>query len=145
MKKVKLKIENKGIASLPAIVLLAGVIVELGIAGALLTFYLNNTIYASRLSNEALLAAQTGIADATSKIVHDKSCPNASCPSSYTLSVGEGSADVTICKDTCAGVGKHQITAIGRSAAKEHTLVAVLAVNSTTGKVTTESIKELVQ
>ena len=56
--------KQSGIASLPAILLLGGIIIEIGIAGSFLLFYLNNSIYGTKLANEALTVAQSGFDDA---------------------------------------------------------------------------------
>jgi hypothetical protein len=139
------KSNRRGIASLPVILLLGGVILEVGIAGAFLLVYLNNSIYGTRLANEALEASHSGINDAILRTIVDKDCggSSATCPGDpYTLSVGRATAQVTICKDTCTPVGQTKITSLGRIFTKQHTLVAILNVSSTTGWVTVESIEE---
>mgnify|MGYP001576961993 CR=1 FL=1 len=123
--------------------LLGGVIIEIAIAVAFLAYYFNTTIFATRLTAEALVAAQAGVDDALIKIVLNKNCPDSNCPSPYTLTVSRATADVTICKDTCAGAGKHEITSIGNSLNKKKKLRAVVQVDSTTGEVRTESINEI--
>lgn len=133
---------NRGVASLPAILLFGGLIIEIAIAGAFLVFYLNNSVYGTRLANEALLAAQAGLDDAILKIILDKSCPNINCPQEYVLQNGSATAEVEICKDVCAGVDKTQITSVGKSFTKRKKLIAVLAVDQTSGKVSIESITD---
>ncbi len=133
---------TKGIASLPAILLFGGIIIEIGIVSALLVYYLNNTLYANRLSDQALAAAQTGIEDGILKVVQDKTCPNAACPSSYQIETTTGTATITICKDSCAGTGKTEISSTGASLTKKHKLVATLSVDQTTGEVIVDNIQE---
>lgn len=123
--------------------LLGGVIIEIAIAVAFLAYYFNTTIFATRLTAEALAAAQAGVDDAIIRVVLNKNCPDSSCPSPYTLTVNRATTDVTICKDTCAGVGKHEITSTGNSLNKKKKLRAVIQVDSTTGEVRTESITEV--
>jgi hypothetical protein len=132
-----------GVASLPAIILFGGLMVELSLAGAFLIYYLNNSIYGTRLSQAALVAAQAGIEDGILKVVLDKDCPNINCPASYTITTDSGNADVEICKDTCSGAGTTQITSTGRSLTRKHKIVAVLSVNDTTGLVSRDSVTEI--
>lgn len=134
---------TRGVASLPAIILFGGLMVEMGLAGAFLVYYLNNSLYGTRLSQAALVSAQAGIEDGILKVVLDKSCPNINCPATYSLSTDSGTADVTICKDSCSGAGTTQITSTGNALTRRHRIVAILTVNSTTGLVTKESVTEV--
>ncbi len=131
-----------GIASLPVILLIGSIIIEIGVAGTLLLVYLNNSLYGNRLGNEALAGAQSGIDDGIMRVILDKNLS-----ASYSLTVGRANVDVTICKDACVGlsVGQDAITATSRVLTKEHTLVAILNVSSTSGLVETVSLKEMVQ
>lgn len=141
MKNLKLKSNVTGVASLPAILLFGGIIIELGLASALLVYYMNNTLYGTRLSSEALVAAQAGIDDAMLRVITNKNCPDASCPASYTITSGSRTADVTICRD-CIVAGKTQITSTGQALTKKHQLTATLTVSTSTGQVTLDSLVE---
>lgn len=141
----RLKRKN-GIASLPAILLLGGIIIEIGIAGAFLLFYLNTNVYGARLSNEAALAAQSGISDAVLRLTLDGTWGGGN----YTVSVGSRSADVDVCKATCpvaspVGIGKYYVVSTGNALTRRSRLVAVISVDDTTGLVSIDSIKEEVQ
>lgn len=125
------------------VLIVGAVIVEFAVAGAFLVFYLNSTNFGSRLSAEALTAASAGIEDALIKIVRDKNCPNSDCVSPYTLNVGNNSAVITICKDTCSGTGTHQINSLGRALTQRRQLVAIVETNSVTGEVRIISIREV--
>ncbi len=133
---------NKGVASLPAIILFGGLMVEIGLAGAFLIYYLNNSLYGTRLSQAALVAAQAGIDDGILKVVLDKDCPNINCPASYTITTESGNAEVTICKDSCSGAGTTQVTSIGQALTRKHKIIAILNVSDTTGLVTKASVTE---
>ncbi|MDP2629644.1 MAG: hypothetical protein Q8P45_03020 [Candidatus Harrisonbacteria bacterium] len=138
----KIFAKKQGIASLPAILLFGGVLLEIGIASAFLVFYLNNSVYGARLSNEALLAAQSGIDDGILQVILNKDCPSGECPSSYSLSVGSREADVTICKDSCSGSGSTQIKAVGKAFTKRRSLTAVVTIDEGTGSVSLTSLQE---
>jgi hypothetical protein len=137
---------RSGIASLPAILLLGAIIVEIGIASVFLLSYLNNSVYGTRLSNQALLAANAGINDAVSRVILNKDLHQ----ESYTLTAGGATAEVKICKDTfffCDGTGtsqsgKHQIVSMGRALTRQHRLIGILSVDPVTGLVVIDSIKD---
>lgn len=130
----------RGIAFLPTILILSAVIVELGIAGTLLVYLLNNVNLGARLSAEALAAAQAGTEDGIIRVIRDKNYSNVA---GYILDVGDRSVTVTVCKDICAGVGKHLITSRGKAINKFRQLEAVLEVNPITGEMRVETIKEV--
>ncbi len=133
---------HRGVASLPAIILFGGLMIEIGLTGAFLIYYLNNSLYGTRLSQAALVVAQAGIEDGILKVVLNKNCPDANCPSSYTLATENGSAEITICRDSCVA-NKTIVTSIGQSLTRKHKIVATLSVNNTTGLVTKDAVTEM--
>lgn len=135
-----------GIASLPAILLMSTIIIEIGIASVFLLSYINNSVYGTRLSNQAFLAARSGINDAMWRLILNKECGvDTSCapsyPGTYSIILAGATADISICKDTCIGNGKTEIVAIGRALTRQHRLVAIANVDAATGLVVIESIK----
>ena len=129
---------NKATAALPAMLFIGGIIVEIGIAGAFISYYLSQSGFGIKMSAEALAAAEAGVQDALIKIIRNKDFTS----SGYDLTVGNRSANVVVCKDTCAGTGKHKITSIGSALVKRREIEAVVNVNNTTGEVKIESILE---
>lgn len=141
-------LENKfkaanGVATLPVIILIGGVLIEIGIAGAFMAYFLSQSGFGIKLSEEALAVARAGIQDAEMKIVRDKNF--VLCPSSdpCILNVGNNSTQIIVCKDTCAGTGKFEITSLGSAFTKRRQIRAILSVSSTTGEVELESEKEI--
>ena len=134
-------LNTKAAATLPVILLVGGLIVEIGIAGAFIAYFLNQSGFGIKLSEEALAAARAGIEDAKIRIVRDKNF-NPS-PNPYTLTIGNRSAQVTICKDTCAGTDKFQVDSLGIAFNKRRKIRAVIYVNSLTGEVKLESEREI--
>jgi hypothetical protein len=129
-----------GAATLPVVLLIGGLIVEIGIAGAFMAYYLAQSGLGVKLSEEALAAARTGIQDAKIRIVRNKSfIPD---PNPYTLTVGNRTVQITTCKDSCAGTGKFQITSLGIALTKRRQVQAIVSVDSLTGEVKIESEKE---
>jgi hypothetical protein len=123
--------QRRGFASLPVVLLLGGIIIEITIAGALIFYYINGNVFGNRLATQAAAAARAGVDDAFMRIIYNPSCGNdeANCPGTYTLTAGTAAAEVTICKDTCSGLpagASHKITAIGTAQNKKHEIVAFI-------------------
>lgn len=129
-----------GVSTLPTMLLLGGIIIEIAIASAFLTYYFNVTNYAARLSAEALAAARAGIDDAIIQLVRNRNF--SSYPDPYTVEVaGSRIADVTVCKDTCV-IGKTQIISTANALNKKSKMEAILSI-TTDGKVTVDSLQEM--
>ncbi len=125
------KIEKqKGIVALSVTLLLSAVIVEIAAIGAIIAYTLTNANYAARLTSEAGSAARAGLADALMKIARDK---NWSSVAPYSLSVGGGSVDVTVLKDS-PSIGKREVTATGKAFTRRQKIRAVVDVNDVTGE-----------
>lgn len=131
----------KAAATLPVVLLIGGLVVEIGIAGAFMAYYLAQSGLGVKLSEEALVAARAGIQDAKIRIVRNKNfIPS---PNPYALIVGNRTAQITTCKDTCAGAGKFQITSLGMALTKRRQVQLIISVDSLTGEVKIESEKEI--
>jgi len=138
----------RGLAALPTILLIGGIIVEIAIAGVFISYLLSQSGFGAKLSAEALAAAQAGVQDALMKIVRDKTF---SSSSGYDITVGSRNARVVVCKDskTVSSVcdtynpGKDEITSIGAASLKKRQLQAIVNVNATSGAVEIESIREI--
>jgi len=111
---------------------------EIGIAGAVLLFYLNNSLYGTKLANEALSVAQSGVNDAIFQVILDKST-SGDIPA---FAVGNGTAEVSIAQSCGVSDCVVTITSTGTVLTREHTIVAELNVNSDTGLVSITSILE---
>ncbi len=127
----------KAVAALPMILLIGGIIVEVGLAGMFIAFVLSNLGYGSRLANEALAAANSGVDDALVRIVRDKGFSG-----TYELAVGSRLVQVEVIKDFPV-TGKHRITALGVALTRKKKVEAVAGVNETTGEVKMEYLKEI--
>ncbi len=132
---------QKAAVTLSMTILVGGLIVELGIALAFVSYYLMQGGFGLKLSEEAMAAARSGAQDAIMRIVRDANF-NPS-PNPYTLTIGNGSAQVTVCKDTCAGTGKFQVDSLGSVLTKRRQIRAIIVVDSLTGKAELESEKEI--
>ncbi|MBI5401466.1 hypothetical protein HZB05_01395 [Candidatus Wolfebacteria bacterium] len=143
---------KNGIVALPTIILISGIIMEIGVALALVVFLMSQSAAGAKYSAEALTMAQSGIADATIKVIRNNNLGSPSA-SSYTLTVDSlRKTDVVVCKgylivdNACgatANAGKTQIISTGKAVNKNRRVQAFLNVNSTTGEIKTESISEI--
>jgi hypothetical protein len=135
-------ISRAGFSTLPTMLFLGGLIVEIAIAMTFLFQIFSTTHFAARLSGQAFVIAGAGIDDALIRIVRNKNCPGTGCPSSYDLEVNPGTASITICKDSCDEVGKTRIESIGSTGVQRRKIRAILSVDAVTGKIDIDSIQE---
>jgi len=139
----------KGAAALPIVLLVGSLLVEIGIAGSFIAYYLSQSGFGVKLSAEALAMTKAGIQDAKMRIVRNKNfIPS---PNPYTLTIGNNSAQITVCKElktvstACdtAMAGKFEITSLGMAFTKRRQVQAILYVDSITGEMKLESEKEI--
>lgn len=139
----------KGAAALPIVLLVGSLLVEIGIAGSFIAYYLSQSGFGVKLSAEALAAAKAGIQDAKMRIVRNKNFIPSLNP--YTLNIGNNSAQITVCKEkktvstACdtAMDDKFEVTSLGMAFTKRRQVQAILYVDSTTGEMKLESEKEI--
>lgn len=141
MKRYPVKLNStkkRGAAALPVILLLGGIVVEIGVAGAVLLFYLNNSLYGSKLASEALALAQSGSNEAIRQIILNKSATGL-----VTMTAGNGSVDVNIVSQSCGANSCTLVaTSVGTVINRKHTIVTTLVVDTNTGEVDIQSIQE---
>ncbi len=139
---------TRAAATLPIVLLVGGLAVEIGIAGAFIAYFLSQSSFGIKLSGEALAAARAGIQDARIKIVRNKNFIPGSNP--YTLNIGNNSAQITVCKDlkTVSSAcdtpmtGKFEITSLGSALTKYRQVKVIIYVDATTGEAKLESESE---
>ncbi|MBI5306681.1 hypothetical protein HZB04_03820 [Candidatus Wolfebacteria bacterium] len=138
---------KKGVAALPIVLLIGGIIVEIAVAGVFIAFFISQSGLGIKLSDEALTAAKSGVQDAIIKIIRNK---DFSSSSGYTLAVGSRSATIIVCRDSYTvsmacdtnNVGKDEIISTGSAALKRRKLKAMVNVDSVTGEMKVISIEE---
>jgi len=134
--------ENQRAAITTSMMLLVGgLIVELGIALAVISYFLVQGSFGLKMSQEALLIARSGAQDAVLRIIRDKTF-NPS-PNPYTLALGSGSAQVTVCRDSCAGTGTFEIDSLASVFTKRRQIRIIVSVDANTGQVKIQSEKEV--
>ena len=120
-----------GIAVLPTILLIGGLVVEIGIAGLFISYFLNSSGFGVKISEEALSAAKSGIDDAIIKIIRNK---GSVVSSPYTINIGNNSAQISVIKDL-PSVGKYEITSLGSAGLKRRRLQAIINVDNNISQV----------
>ena len=133
---------RKGIAALPLVLMIGGLITEVTVALMVSNFLLIQSETGLRASSEAFLAAQAGYQDAFMRIIRNKEYSG-----SYTLTFPNSTVDVTVCSDApdpaCVGLNKDRITVLGKSQNRNRNFQAILNVSQITGEATLSSISEL--
>lgn len=130
-----------GQISLPVILIISGIFIEIAIAGAFIVSFMASSGQGERLSARAFAAAEAGVKDAFIKITRDKNFTPAANP--YNLTVSEDVASITVEQNPIdLPSGSYRITAIGTAGTRQRQLVGVLSVNALTGGVELQSIEE---
>ncbi len=137
-----------GIAALPTMLLLGGIIVEISIVGAFISYLFSQSSFGIRLSEEALSLAQSGIQDALIKIIRNRSTITSG--GTYTLIIENNKkVDIIICKDSktassncdTSNNGKDEITSLGSVLTKKRKLRAIVNINSNTADLFSSLLK----
>lgn len=136
----RFNINKSGVAVLPTILLIGGLVVEIGIAGLFMSYFLNSSGFGVKISEEALSAAKSGVDDAMIKIIRNKG--DAILPYPYTLNIGNNSAQVWVLKDSPL-VGKYEISSLGSAGLKQRKLEVVVNIDNDDGEVKVEFIREI--
>lgn len=144
---------NKGIAALPTILLIGGIILEISIALSLIVYFMVQSGYGAKSSSEALITAQSGIDNAVSMIIRNKDIGSGAYATTLMID-NNHRADIVICRDflidtltmqctTNPNTGQTEIISTGKVSSKNRRLKAFVSVDSTTGEVNTISIQEI--
>lgn len=126
-----------GIAALPALLLIGGIVIEIAIVSAALTFIGITNALSVRAAAEALFLARAGAQDAIMRVVRDKNFSS----SGYTVPVGSRSATVVVTKDQ-PQAGQTTITATSSVVRRQKEIQAVVTIDGVTGQSEIVSFKE---
>lgn len=133
---------RQGAVSLAAMIIIGSVILEIGIASAVLVFLLTSGGLGARLSQDAYVAAQAGIQDALIRLVRNKDL----CSAGFTCSLpqlvlGNTSVNADVSRDL-ASPSKYTIKAVGHALNKDRLLCAKAEADTATGLVTVVEVVE---
>ncbi|OGG38235.1 hypothetical protein A3D55_01665 [Candidatus Jorgensenbacteria bacterium RIFCSPHIGHO2_02_FULL_45_20] len=136
----------RGQMTLPFILLVSGIIVEISIAGSFVAYFLSTSGYGERLSVRANAAANSGVRDAMVRIAQNKEFVSNLCsdPYSYPVLVGDDASSVSVCRITDEASNKYvfSIEGIGYAGSRQKKIFAQALVDSITGHIQIESISE---
>lgn len=130
--------------TLPFILLIGGIIVEIAIAGSFVAYFLSTSGYGERLSIRATAASNSGIRDAIVRIAQNKEFTEQPCsdPYVYSFPVGEDSVTVSVCRASESSKYVYTIESIGYAESRQKKLVARIPVDKITGYAQIESVLE---
>lgn len=126
-----------GVAMLPMILALSFIILVVVLSLATIGYVETNIGSAQKKADEGFFVASAGVSDALIRIARDKNYSS----SGYTLSVGNGSANIVVQKDTPVS-GSSTITSTGTVSVSKRKIKMIVNVSSY-GKVTTYSWAEV--
>lgn len=132
--------------TLPFVLLIGGIIVEVAIAGAFVTYFLSSSGYGERLSIRAAAAAESGIRDAMVKITQNKDFLPDAGQTSYSISVSGDTNDtalVSASRSTASGKYLYVVESLGTAVSRQKKYRARIFVDSITGRVELESITDV--
>lgn len=133
--------KQSGVATLPVILLISSIVIELTIAGVIVSALLTNTVFSSKLSAEAISAARAGAQDGIVKIIRYKNCNATSCGGTVPYSLTLGRATVLV---EMVDNGDYTITVKSTATVvtRKKKVEALIGVDSITGKINVISISE---
>ena len=136
--------DRRGQISLPFVLLVGGIIVEIALAGIFTAYFLSTGNLGERLSARASSAAHSGLQDAMVKIAQNKELGKLG-DVSYMLEVKMDEADVLISREVDAGTNSYTFTvnSLGTAGNRKEKLQGILIVSRTTGKVMLRSIEKI--
>jgi len=133
-----------GAATLPTVILMSAIIIEIAVAGVVIASALNSTTYSQRLSAQALAAAKAGTDDAFMRIVRYKGCASG-CPCTVStpcsIQVGANTTATVTMSDN--GQGVITVNSVGTALTRQKKLQMVVGVDSNTGLVSLQSLQEI--
>jgi len=136
------RISTTGQIALPFILLVGGLIVEIVIAGLLVSFFVSASALGERLSVRAFAAANAGIDDAIVRISSNKEF--ADTPESYQIIIGDDVVSVNISRtvDNPNNIYNYTVEAEATAINRQRKLVVEVVVNKTTGMLSLKSLEE---
>lgn len=130
-----------GVAALPTLLLVGGIITVISISLTTTVYLYINSTQGANLALRALSVAKSGAYDGLMKIVRDKSLVS----DNYIFTIGSQNANVVICRDSleCGGQNKFKITSVGSALTRRKKIEAIVSVDPLTGLVKLESMLEV--
>lgn len=135
--------------SLPVILLISGIIIEIAVAGTFIAAFLSSGGLGERLTARARMAALSGISDAMVKVTRNKEwiaipCGELNEQFHYNLNVGGDDALVYVCRESDIQLNTYTytITVLASASNRQKKFVGKVTVDQTSGIVRLKSITE---
>lgn len=132
--------QKKGQATLAFVILISGLILEIAVAGAIVTYFISTSGMGERLSARAFSVASSGIRDAQIRLVRLGSLCGDLQP--YSFNIDKDTATISSSRVIVGGSCEYTITALGVAGTRQRKLVAVLLKDATTGLAELRSVNE---
>jgi len=123
---------------LPLVIMIGLVIVELGVAMAFLVYFSNMSSYGTRLAQEALFGARSGVNDAILRIIRNKDFMG----TYSSITVGRATVTVSVVKDQ-PDTNQTTITSTGIALIRQKKLQAIVSIDPNTATVSLVSLTEI--
>lgn len=123
---------------LPLVIMIGLVIVELGVAMAFLVYLSNMSSYGTRLAQEALFGARSGVNDAILRIIRNKDFMG----TYSSITVGRATVTVSVVKDQ-PDTNQTTITSTGIALIRQKKLQAIVSIDPNTATVSLVSLTEI--
>lgn len=128
---------SSGQATLSFILLVSGLILEIAIAGAFVTYFFSVSALGERLSVRAFTVANSGIRDAQMRVARSNNFTG-----SFTLQLDSDSATVSVTRATQGTNYIYTVTSTGVAGTRQRKFAATIVADQTSGVVETRSISE---
>ena len=140
---------KKGVAVLPAILVMGVVIIGLALTGILVVRLINQSTFGIRLAAETGAAAQAAVDDANLRLLQGNLTVNKSCSDegwvsdlNYSFTIGRATVEVFVCKTVCGlDVCQYKVQADAKALFVKRRLKAVLDADPLTKQIKVSSIK----
>lgn len=123
---------------LPLVLVVGTVMIEFGIALSFVIYMANLSSYGNRLSNEAFLAARSGVNDAILRIIRDKNFSS----TGYSLTIGRGTATIVV-ESGQPSTNQDRITSTGTVLIRQKKLQAIVGIDPNNSSVEIISMQEI--
>ncbi len=147
---MKISGNKNGIAALPVILLLAGIILEIVAVGGFVAFSFSTGSYGTMLSTESLFGARTGIDDAAYRIIRNNYPPSGKYSINVVAGTHEVTDDIEIYKDpsdlgTCAVTWgcRYRVISTGKALFRSRKFEAIFSVDPQTREIRRDSLREI--
>lgn len=138
----KNQLMRAGQITLPFVLVVSGIIIEITIASTVVAYFLANSGLSERLSTRAALASRSGVNDAALRLASDKEY--GAFPQNYSFAIDRDSVTVAVTRvfDPSEGVYAYTIVSTGFAGTSARKIIATFSVDEKTGKTRLESMRE---